>query len=869
VKIRSNFIDTGNTSAQVAIGDHSHSTYALTSHTHSGYLSNTNISSPANGQVLGYEDGVWKNITVTVADTIVPTLLSTSPLDNATGVSISSNITMTFNEPIKAGTGNIVISNGTDIRTIDVADSSQVTISNATVTINPTTNLNGNSSYNIQMASGVIKDLNNNPYAGISDTTTFNFTTADVSNPVLSSTTPVNNATNIALTSNIVMTFSEPVKAGTGNILIKTGTTTVQTISVADTARVTFSGTTMTIDPATDLSDNTTYNIQMASGVVLDLNNNPYAGISDTTTFNFTTVDTTVDTTAPIVVSVTPSNGATEIPLDSNIIITFSKPVIANYGDIIVTTTTGTIIDTKYISVTDITQVTVSNNTMTINLTNNLNSSSTIYISLDYAAVQDLDGNIYDGTINGNSYISFTTAAAPMANIGEAGTQGFGVGVYVGTLPSGFTGMTGYNTPGDANYGNYQYTDANGDVSTVVFIPKFYYRIGSTRSPRYYDSDGVTVKYGLNAVDIVSSSTYANEAAANDTGYALHRAFIDGGVEKQGFFIDKYLASKSDDGISSCKSIFGGNPISLYSNDTSYNPSDGMVNGDCTGILADAVVLGRSRGVGRFNCASIFQYSALAMLSLAHGQASTSTTNCAWYDATGVTNFPKGCNNYALSDVNDTSVVYTVTDSDDDQKPKTGATSNFNKTTHNGQACGVADLNGCMHQVMLGITQPSSGLIHGTAWVLQRSKKLADLTSGLGTGTTGGLATDAWGSTSHLSNSYEPITGIFPWGSTVGSVYFGNGSNEVFSGAVSGTNVSYHRTSCGIQDTNNGISSTGTNLFGNDYCYHNNASNLFPTSSGGWITSSKPGVFYRDWGNSRSVNSGSRGFRCAAYGDET
>jgi methionine-rich copper-binding protein CopC len=854
VKIRSNFIDTGNTSAQVAIGDHSHSTYALTSHTHSGYLSNTNISSPANGQVLGYEDGVWKNITVTVADTIVPTLLSTSPLDNATGVSISSNITMTFNEPIKAGTGNIVISNGTDIRTIDVADSSQVTISNATVTINPTTNLNGNSSYNIQMASGVIKDLNNNPYAGISDTTTFNFTTADVSNPVLSSTTPVNNATNIALTSNIVMTFSEPVKAGTGNILIKTGTTTVQTISVADTARVTFSGTTMTIDPATDLSDNTTYNIQMASGVVLDLNNNPYAGISDTTTFNFTTVDTTVDTTAPIVVSVTPSNGATEIPLDSNIIITFSKPVIANYGDIIVTTTTGTIIDTKYISVTDITQVTVSNNTMTINLTNNLNSSSTIYISLDYAAVQDLDGNIYDGTINGNSYISFTTAAAPMANIGEAGTQGFGVGVYVGTLPSGFTGMTGYNTPGDANYGNYQYTDANGDVSTVVFIPKFYYRIGSTRSPRYYDSDGVTVKYGLNAVDIVSSSTYANEAAANDTGYALHRAFIDGGSEKQGFFIDKYLASKSDDGISSCKSVFGGDPIILHTA-ANYNPSSTMTG--CTGIQADAVVLGRSRGVGRFNCASIFQYSALAMLSLAHGQASTSTTYCAWYDATGVTNFPKGCNNYALSDANDTSVVYTGLYN---SRPRTGATSNFNKTTHNGQACGVADLNGCADQAMLGITQPSSGLTTGTAWVLKRSKTLASLTSG-----EGGV-TDAWGTTTSLANNYDEVSGIFPWGSNSGLVKFGNGSNEVFSGAVNG--VSYHRTSCGIQDTTNGTSATGTNLFGNDYCFYNNTANLFPASSSDWFNP-LGGVFFRDWSGYRSQIWIICSFRCAAYGDET
>ena len=151
----------------------------------------------------------------------------------------------------------------------------------------------------------------------------------------------------------------------------------------------------------------------------------------------------------------------------------------------------------------------------------------------------------------------------------------------------------------------------------MVFVPRFYYRIGHASSPRY-------ATYGANAIDIGSVADFIDEAAANTAGYALHRALVDGGAVKSGFFIDKYLASKN--GTTSCKSIANADPISLTSN-TSYNPSSGMTG--CTGILADAAVLARARGAGVFNVASIFMYDALAKLSLAHGQAATGTTNCA------------------------------------------------------------------------------------------------------------------------------------------------------------------------------------------------------------------------------------------------
>ena len=433
--------------------------------------------------------------------------------------------------------------------------------------------------------------------------------------------------------------------------------------------------------------------------------------------------------------------------------------------------------------------------------------------------------------------------------IGVAGEQGFGVGIYPGTLASGFSVMSGTTDKASFNYGNYQYTDG----SVMVFVPLFYYRIGSASSPRY-------ATYGANTIDIASAKDFAGESEANAAGYVLHRAFKDGGTVKSGFFIDKYLASKN--GTSSCRSVANADPISLTTDASNlFNPSTGMTG--CTGIPADAVVLSRARGAGRFNVASIFMYDALAKLSLAHGQAATGTAACAWYNAAGTANFPKGCNNGALADVNDVTVAFTAAgDTGNSKKPKTGSASNLAKTTHNGQVSGVADINGSMNQVMLGLTQAGTSatdntrITTGDAYLLKPSVALASLTGGFGG------ATDAWGTGANLATRYDLISGFLPWTSANGAVYFGNGGNQVFSGATSGTD--YLRSCSGIGNLS-GMSATGTNQFGNDWCYQYGVANLFPLASGGWDFSASAGVFFRFWNNRRSNATHNVGFRSAAY----
>jgi hypothetical protein len=101
------------------------------------------------------------------------------------------------------------------------------------------------------------------------------------------------------------------------------------------------------------------------------------------------------------------------------------------------------------------------------------------------------------------------------------------------------------------------------------------------------------------------------------------------------------------------------------------------------------------------------------MLSLAHGQAATSTANCAWYLANK--NYPKGCNNNALSDTDDTTVKWENDGYDTGSGVYTcgktgsagyggGAGNVFAKSTHNGQNCGSADDNGLMYEISIGLT---------------------------------------------------------------------------------------------------------------------------------------------------------------------
>jgi Bacterial Ig-like domain/Cadherin domain len=129
-------------------------------------------------------------------DILAPTVLTLAPADNAIHVPVDSNLVLAFNDGIVRGTGDITIKRTNDNSTFAAIDisSPQVTVSNGVVTINPTVDMEGLTGYYVQIDAGAIRDLTGNAFAGISDPTTWNFTTVDLNN----------SPTNIALSSAIV-----------------------------------------------------------------------------------------------------------------------------------------------------------------------------------------------------------------------------------------------------------------------------------------------------------------------------------------------------------------------------------------------------------------------------------------------------------------------------------------------------------------------------------------------------------------------------------------------------------------------------------------------------------------------------------------
>ncbi len=163
-------------------------------------------------------------------------------------------------------------------------------------------------------------------------------------------------------------------------------------------------------------------------------------------------------------------------------------------------------------------------------------------ISLLNTNVSKLDTSIslLDTSIsNMSNILSMLIDSSTLVNkIGVPGGFGFGVGVCPSaSLPSDMTPLFGYFDPMHENYGNYVWKDG----SIMVWIPKFYYRIGDPNNPTY-------AAYGSNSIDICGAHTFKTRSIAESNGYALHRAFIDGGEEKDGFFIDKYKCSRNQFG---------------------------------------------------------------------------------------------------------------------------------------------------------------------------------------------------------------------------------------------------------------------------------------------------------------------------------
>ncbi len=227
-------------------------------------------------------------------DTLAPTLIKSSPLANTSSVAVNSNIMLTLNEKIQAGTGNITLVSGSDSRTISIADP-QVKISGTTLTINPTVDFNIGSTYKVHLDKGVIKDLA--PVNNLSAAIDLSFATkasGDKQAPILQSY-----AGKGLVSDNLQLTFQENIKIGKGSFtLVNSNDSTDKMLIDVTSPQVSIVNNVLTINPINHLKPESTYLLTAPKGIVTDVAKNPFAGITAKVPFTFDIYDKVAPTLA-------------------------------------------------------------------------------------------------------------------------------------------------------------------------------------------------------------------------------------------------------------------------------------------------------------------------------------------------------------------------------------------------------------------------------------------------------------------------------------------------------------------------------------------------------------------------------------------
>jgi len=241
-----------------------------------------------------------------------PMVTSTDPISNATGIVINSKISATFSvamNPTTITTTNFSLQKGSAAVIGTVAYTGKI------ATFTPTENLAPNTVYKATITTGV-KDVAGTSLAKAYSWSFTTSTNSDLVLPTVTLTNPVNGATAVTLNQLIVITFSEamdPATIDASSVFVKQGTTAVS-------GAVTYTGTTATFTPTSDLAPNKTYTVTVTTEVK-DMAGN---AMETNKTFSFTTGEEP-DTRLPMVQATDPLIDAIGVERNKVVAITFSE----------------------------------------------------------------------------------------------------------------------------------------------------------------------------------------------------------------------------------------------------------------------------------------------------------------------------------------------------------------------------------------------------------------------------------------------------------------------------------------------------------------------------------------------------------------
>jgi hypothetical protein len=233
-----------------------------------------------NGQTL--------NVGTLVLDNAPISVVSVIPVNNAVNVPRNSTVAVTFSEAALASSvdsSSIKLLQGAT----QVGASVSLSSDGKTATLTPSGTLADFTSYTVVVTSSV-SDLSGHKLASEFRSS---FVTRDETGPLVTAVSPLNNATNVALNSDVLVTFNEPLERAQtlSSVIILTFGAAPGT-AVAGTVTLNEAGTVATFHPTSPLSDNTTYTVKVTGQ--RDVVGNVQPAV-------FTSSFSTVDQTPPVV----------------------------------------------------------------------------------------------------------------------------------------------------------------------------------------------------------------------------------------------------------------------------------------------------------------------------------------------------------------------------------------------------------------------------------------------------------------------------------------------------------------------------------------------------------------------------------------
>lgn len=212
-----------------------------------------------------------------------PIVTTTNPLDGASGVPLNQIVTATFNEEMNPATINA----SSFILTIGgAAVSGTVTLSGAIASFTPGSLLIANTIYTARVTT-LSKDLAGN---ALQTDHIWTFTTGLL--PIVVSTDPTPNATGVALNKIITATFNMPMNPLTLTDItytVKQGATTIS-------GAISYSGSTVSFKPTSQLTGNKVYTCTITTGA----KNVSGIALSSDYVWSFTTVNPIIATPPPV-----------------------------------------------------------------------------------------------------------------------------------------------------------------------------------------------------------------------------------------------------------------------------------------------------------------------------------------------------------------------------------------------------------------------------------------------------------------------------------------------------------------------------------------------------------------------------------------